>query len=728
MQPVAVTSTPGGCPVAAGKRAGRQTAQAAGAGSKFCHTLPASLRAPLSRAERPGGRNSRLVVANTASLEAQAQQAPPGTPAPKTKYAASAEVVMAAPGVDILRVACTARLPEVEFNLRRGTTTNSYLLKGAGGVYEALIDVPSRVFDVDFAAQLSACGATDTLRHVIITRLTPERLPVLAAVLRTCRQRGIQLSLTNPALQLLNDRAAADETLAQALKGVQIEVVGRGSELRLSAKGQGKGRSLRFIPIPTPRWPDLTAVYSEEDKLLFSSNLFSAHAAPPGTAGGTRNAPRADWGWSEYGEDWKYYFDCMLAPAARQTAAALDKLNINASQARAGGTVSKMLAPLRRLADLVTELTMGADDGVAEPLAVAAIAPMHGPIVRQSLTELVGRYGDWTTAQLKAAASGSVAVLYASAYGNTASLAQAISHGITKAGVAVDTLNLEAAGLDELERALDRCSGFLLGSPTLGGHMPTQVQTALGTIIRNANARQVPCSVFGSFGWSGEAVDMMEKRLKDAGFRFAFDPVRCKFKPTPATLQLCEESGLDLAQEIKRAQKRKERMAAEKLSVAETGSGRALALGRVLGSLCVLTAKDGDAQGAMLASWVSQASFDPPGLTVAVKRDRAVESMLPVGAQFVLNVLAEGKDRPIMKQLLKPFKPAEDRFAGMQVQEAESSGAVVLPDAAAYIECTVSQRMEAGDHYIVYATVDTGKVLDNDAQSVVHYRKIGTSY
>ena len=283
----------------------------------------------------------------------------------------------------------------------------------------------------------------------------------------------------------------------QALKGVQIEVVGRGSELRLSAKGQGKGRSLRFIPIPTPRWPDLTAVYSEEgeprgerlerragggeggghrrggaayaptaprlarwractpslrtasppaplarrprpapaaDKLLFSSNLFSAHAAPPGTAGGTRNAPRADWGWSEYGEDWKYYFDCMLAPAARQTAgeacgqagrrlgsvslsstccwdvlhgrcslrtgrsvlsgrqaqavhapsllalvqtlhspppaAALDKLNINASQARAGGTVSKMLAPLRRLADLVTELTMGAG-GLGAGLAAA---------------------------------------------------------------------------------------------------------------------------------------------------------------------------------------------------------------------------------------------------------------------------------------------------------------------------------------------------------------------
>lgn len=42
-------------------------------------------------------------------------------------------------------------------------------------------------------------------------------------------------------------------------------------------------------------------------------------------------------------------------------------------------------------------------------------------------------------------------------------------------------------------------------------------------------------------------------------------------------------------------------------------SGKALAMGRVVGSLCVLTAKDGDAEGAMLASWVSQASFDPPG-------------------------------------------------------------------------------------------------------------------
>ena len=54
--------------------------------------------------------------------------------------------------------------------------------------------------------------------------------------------------------------------------------------------------------------------------------------------------------------------------------------------------------------------------------------------------------------------------------------------------------------------------------------------------------------------------------LQDSGFRFVFDPIRCKFKPTEQTLQVCEESGIDLAQEIRRAIRRRERVAADKLS------------------------------------------------------------------------------------------------------------------------------------------------------------------
>ena len=79
-------------------------------------------------------------------------------------------------------------------------------------------------------------------------------------------------------------------------------------------------------------------------------------------------------------------------------------------------------------------------------------------------------------------------------------------------------------------------------------------------------------------------------------------------------------------------------------------------------------------------------------------------------------------------QLLKPFKPAEDRFAGGEVERSEASGAVIVPQAAAYLECTVASRMEAGDHYVLYAQVGGGRVLDDGAQSVVHFRKAGDHY
>jgi flavorubredoxin len=69
-------------------------------------------------------------------------------------------------------------------------------------------------------------------------------------------------------------------------------------------------------------------------------------------------------------------------------------------------------------------------------------------------------------------------VLYASAYGNTAALAQALARGVTKAGVGVDMLNLETETLENVTSAVTRGNGFLIGSPTLGGHMPTQVQVS----------------------------------------------------------------------------------------------------------------------------------------------------------------------------------------------------------------------------------------------------------
>jgi len=358
---------------------------------------------------------------------------------------------------------------------------------------------------------------------------------------------------------------------------------------------------------------------------------------------------------------------------------------------------------------------------------VRQLAPMHGVVVRSNVTELVREYREWTEKQIKAADEATVAVIYASAYGNTTALAQAIARGISKAGVGVESLNCEMASPSEVKELLSRSHGFVLGSPTLGGHMPTPVQEALGAILQESSStRSLPCGVFGSFGWSGEAVDMMHSALKDSGFTFSFDPIRCKFKPTLEMLQICEESGTDLAQAVLKEKRKKNKAAGAVVSIASSDTEKAV--GRLVGSLCVVTTACEDASSAMLASWVSQASFNPPGITVAVAKDRAVEGLLTTGSKFGLSVLAEGNSKDVMKQLLKPFKPGEDRFTGLETIEGESTGLPVIPGAAAYIECSVESRMETGDHWVLYATVNSGKVLDENALTALHHRKVGTSY
>lgn len=111
---------------------------------------------------------------------------------------------------------------------------------------------------------------------------------------------------------------------------------------------------------------------------------------------------------------------------------------------------------------------------------------------------------DWTREQIETAKKGGkVAVLYASAYGNTAGMAQAISHGITKAGIAVETLNLEVDSVDDALKAVKESKGFIIGSPTLGGHLPTQasVQSMTAAMLCCAVlSKQKPCSCYSNQG------------------------------------------------------------------------------------------------------------------------------------------------------------------------------------------------------------------------------------
>ncbi|HEY9603230.1 MAG TPA: diflavin flavoprotein [Allocoleopsis sp.] len=435
----------------------------------------------------------------------------------------------------------------------------------------------------------------------------------------------------------------------------------------------GKGHHLRLIPTPSPRWPDALCTYDPQTEILFTDKLFGAHVCGDQVL---------DEGWATISEDRRYYFDCLMAPHARSVEKTLDKLTDFPARLYATG---------------------------------------HGPLVRYSLIPLTQSYRQWLEQQANQEIT--VALLYASAYGNTGTLAQAIARGITKAGVGVEAINCEAADPTEIQKAVEKADGFIMGSPTLGGHAPTPIQTALGIVLSTATKTKV-AGVFGSYGWSGEAIDLIESKFSDAGYTFGFDTIRVKFKPNEVTLKYCEEAGTDFAQALKKAKKVRK----AKQPVADSQTDRTeQAVGRLIGSLCIVTAQQGELTGAMLADWVAQATFTPPGLTIAVAKERAIESLMHSGDSFVVNILAEGKHLGLMKHFLKPFGPGEDRFAGVKTEVAEN-GCPILSDALAYLECTVENRMECGDHWVVYGVVKNGRLLQSDGVTAVHHRKSGTHY
>jgi flavorubredoxin/flavin reductase (DIM6/NTAB) family NADH-FMN oxidoreductase RutF len=538
---------------------------------------------------------------------------------------------------------------EIEYALAKGTTANSYLIQGDK---IALIDPPGETFTEIYLQALQQRFNIKDIDYVILGHINPNRAATIKALLELAPQ--ITFVCSNPGA--INLRAALENQDLPIL-------VKRGEE----TIDLGKGHHLKFIPTPNPRYPDQLCTYDPQTEILYSDKLFAAHISGDQVF---------DEGWETINEDRRYYFDCVMAPHARQVETALDKLS---------------------------------------DLPVRLYATGHGPLVRYGLIELTHAYRQWS--QLQTSADTTVALIYASAYGNTTTLASAIARGITKAGVSVESINCEFADPEEIRNAVEKASGFVIGSPTLGGHAPTPVQTALGIVLSTATNNKL-AGVFGSYGWSGEAVDLIEAKLKDAGYRFGFDTIRVKFKPNEVTLQTCEEAGTDFAQALKRVNK-------VRAPRTQAASNVEQAVGRIVGSLCVVTAKQGGVSSGMLASWVSQASFNPPGLTIAVAKDRAMEPLTHSGNQFVVNILAEGKE--LRKHFMKSFTPGQDRFAGIETEES-SNGCPILSGALSYLECSVQTRMEAGDHWLVYASVDNGKVLNQDGLTAVHHRKSGSHY
>ena len=582
------------------------------------------------------------------------------------------------PGLICLKGLSPTRLRfEVEYGLERGTTANSFLFQEV----PLLVHPPGASFAEPFLAELAKLVPAEAPLKVVVGHVNPNRVALLRQL--AARWPNLLLVSSNAGAKLLEELWNLQKPLAPGSEKTpepipalpRIDVVKQEASRNLV-----DGHVLRLIPTPTPRWPGALLAFEETSGLLMSGKFFAAHLCSESFAEANRSSSE---------EDRRYFYDCLMAPMARQVESVVERL---------------------------------------EALDIRTIAPGHGPAISESWRSLLNDYHRWGATQERARLS--VALLFASAYGNTAAIADALAQGVARTGVRVESINCEFTPPEQLLAAIRSCDAILIGSPTLGGHAPTPIVSALGTVLAEGD-RSKPVGVFGSFGWSGEALDLLESKLRDGGFQFAFEPIKVKFSPDAASLKAIEETGTALGRQLQSEQRKAQRRSASG-GLSESRSNPAVqALGRVVGSLCVLTTSKGEGgsrlSSAMVASWVSQASFSPPGFTVAVAKDRAVEALLHVGDRFALNVLAAGRETGPMKQFLQPFAPGADRFAGLELEHSPS-GQPLLPEALAWLEATVQQRMECGDHWLLYAQVSQGGVVDASATTAVHQRRSGANY
>jgi len=429
---------------------------------------------------------------------------------------------------------------------------------------------------------------------------------------------------------------------------------------------------IEFISAPNLHWPDTIFSFDHGTNILYTCDAFGLHYC---------SNDFFDIDQKEIFKDFRFYYDCLMGPNARSVVQAIKKI------------------------DKLPKLE--------------AIAVGHGPILRNHVDFWKDKYDEWSNNKSKG--NEFVAVCYISDYGFCDRLSQAISHGISKADAQVQLIDLRSSDSQELSALITEAKAVVV--PTWPLNPDVDLQESIYTLFAALKPKQYT-AIYDSFGGNDEPIDSLASKLRELKQKEALAPLRVKKSPDPTIYQAFEEAGTDLGQLINK----KKNIA----SIKNLDTNLDKALGRLSGGLYVVTASEGEGtsfrQSAMVASWVSQASFNPPGLTVAVAKDRAIESFMQVNKTFVVNILREDNFQKMFRHFLKRFAPGANRFADVEIIKDLAKGGPVLSDSLAYLDCKVVSRLETPDHWIIYGVVEKGNVSDLTCKTAVHHRKVANHY
>ena len=362
------------------------------------------------------------------------------------------------------------RVFDVIMKTEYGTSYNAYLLTGEKNV---LIDTVHARFFEEYIENVRSVIDPSKIDYIIVNHCEPDHTGSLARLLELAPDAQI---LATPAgkiyLPLITNKPMP------TLKAVKND----------ETLALGGGKTLRFIHAAFLHWPDTMFTWFESEKTVFTCDFLGTHFCEP-----TMNDRKFVYP-DLYEQSFSEYYTAIFSPFKPHVLNGLEKLgNLDAE----------------------------------------TVCPSHGPILHKDayLETAKKLYEEWSKPSERTKKI--VPVFYCSAYGYTGILADEIARGILSVlpDVQVPLYDLTVTEPSQLACVLDEADSFCIGTPTINKDALPLAWELIGN-IEAMKCKGKKAAVFGSYGWSGEAVPAISARLNSLGIDTFEDGHRCRFKPS----------------------------------------------------------------------------------------------------------------------------------------------------------------------------------------------------
>lgn len=364
---------------------------------------------------------------------------------------------------------------DVVMETKYGTTYNSYFIDADK---KAIIETSKEPFKEVYLDKIKKVVDFEDIEYIILNHTEPDHSGNLTHLLEFATNATV-----------VGSRSAINFLKNMVDKEFKYMIVSHGDELSLGNK------TLKFISAPFLHWPDTMFTYLEEDKILFTCDVFGCHYC---------DERMFDDLVDDFDDAFEYYFRVILKPFSNYMLEAIDKI---------------------------------------KDLDIHTICPGHGPILRSNWR----KYVEWTKKMAEdtemKVEKHKVFIPYVSAYGNTRKIGEKIAEGIKMVGdIEVELMDIELIDVTSLEEKIDKSTAIIIGSPTINQNTLRPIYDLFAVInpIRN---RGKLAGAFGSYGWSGEAVKIIQENLKNLKLKVYDDGLRCCFIPFEDSFQDAIEYG-----------------------------------------------------------------------------------------------------------------------------------------------------------------------------------------